>query len=287
MIAITGASGVLGRYVVECLTSAGMHFRILTRQDLDLAQPAGIGVQLDDLRPSAIIHLAAETNVDLCERDPAHAARINGVATGEIARWAGQVMVPIVYISTSALFGADGRLVYNELDLPCPINYYGRSKLLGEQHVRHYCAENALILRCGWMIGGGRDDKKFVGKIFEQINAGTKHLKAVSDRFGTVTFAGQLAALVVGGLQSHLVGTYNFASEGLVSRFDLMHFIAAQAHFDGKLEAVPSAMFPLSAPRALSEGIATIFGDHIDSKLRAGDWRTDLSNYISTVGLYY
>src|SRR5882724_4010910 len=122
-ILITGSTGMLGRYVMGLLAGkAPGELRVITRQECDLVSPGAAYTLVKKIRPSAILHLAAETDVDLCERDPGRAGLVNHLTTDAIARAASESGAWMLYVSTSNVFGAEGKLVYNELDMPCPTN---------------------------------------------------------------------------------------------------------------------------------------------------------------------
>lgn len=282
-ILVTGGTGMLGAYVIDALKNASSDIVITTRQQIDLSNPAKISSYINEVSPQIILHFAAETDVDLCEREPSRAAIKNHLATKKIAKAAKDCNAWILYISSSNVFGKDGHYFYNELDLPNPCNYYGRSKLSGEQEVRALCPTNHLIIRSGWMIGGGPDrDHKFVGKIVQQIKNGATTLKAVNDRLGSITSASQLANFIVWAINNKPTGTMHFSSSGIISRFDVALAIGDILNFSGTIVPVQSAMFPLSAPRPFSEGIESVYLDSLGDCPLPGYWKDDLANYIST-----
>lgn len=278
-ILITGATGMLGGYVKKFIDNTKYEIFCPKRSEFDLKKIDNIAKIIKDFKPNIILHLAAETNVDLCEVDIAHAAQVNYLATQEIAKTASEIGAWMVYISTSNVFGADKKLSYNELDLPCPLNYYGKSKLAGEEGVKKYLAQNSLIVRSGWMIGGGAQrDQKFVGKIIAQIRNKALVLKAVDDKYGTVTFACALAKFIIDSMKIRKVGLYHFASQGLVTRFDIANLVARNLNFQGELKPVKSSEFPLSAPRPDSEGISSVL---LNDKEGIKPILNDLKEYIN------
>jgi dTDP-4-dehydrorhamnose reductase len=281
---VTGNTGMLGRYVMNCLErAASVDVRVLSREQCDLVNPRSVYESVKQLGPSAILHLAAETDVDLCERNPGRAGLVNHLATDAIARAANETGAWFLYVSTSNVFGGEGKLIYNELDLPSPINYYGRSKLQGELAIRQRLPDSHLIVRAGWMIGGGsRHDHKFVGKVVKQIREKVPELRAVIDKFGALTSASLLADFITSALHMRTTGTFHFCSTGVVTRFDVAKAIADTLSFQGDLIGVPSSIFPLSAPRPQSEGIESIYSPIGGVTIR--DWRADLVSYLSEFG---
>lgn len=280
-VLITGATGMLGYYVTNYIDKNKYHVFCPTREEFDLKDTNKIESFIKKHSPNFILHLAAETNVDLCEQDIAHAAAVNYIATETIAKLANELGAWMTYISTSNVFGARNNLTYNELDLPDPVNYYGRSKLFGEYGVKKYLEHNSLIIRAGWMIGGGPSrDRKFIGKIINQIKDGVTTLNAVDDKYGTITMASSLANFILYSMETKRTGTVHFASKGLVTRFNIANLIAKSSYlnFSGNVLPVKSSQFPLPAPRSNSEGIVSIF---LNEKDGIGFVDSDIERYIA------
>jgi dTDP-4-dehydrorhamnose reductase len=277
-VLITGITGMLGCYIDNFVDRKKYQVFCPTRQELDLKNTTQIDSFVKKVSPNFILHLAAETNVDLCEQNIEHAALINCTAVEAVAKAASEVGAWMAYISTSNVFGARGKMVYNELDLPDPENYYGRSKLLGE-HMMQKHLKNFLIVRAGWMIGGGpARDQKFVGKIIKQIKNGESILYAVDDKYGNVTVAASLASFILRSMENERAGTFHFASKGLVTRFDIARLVAKSLNFSGEVLPVKSSKFPLPAPRANSEGISSVFLNEFDG---IGLVESDVIKYVA------
>src|SRR3990170_4048785 len=138
-VAVTGASGRLGRALVGALADApftGPAGPIAwDRAAFDLDAPDNVGARLDADRPEVVVHAAAWSDVDGCALDPALALRRNGAATGILAEACAARAIDLVAVSTNEVF--DGRRTdgrgYRPDDEPAPINAYGASKLEGER----------------------------------------------------------------------------------------------------------------------------------------------------------
>ena len=280
-VLITGSSGMLGSHVCDAIDKSKYQMICPNRDEFDLKNILNIARKIKDIKPDMILHFAAETNVDLCEVDTGHAYLVNSLATETIARTAKEIGAWMVYISTSNVFGFQKQLFYNELDLPNPVNYYGKSKLAGERTVQQHLPTSSLIIRSGWMVGGGaKKDHKFVGKIIEQIKKGAQVLRAVNDKYGTVTFAYSLASFIVKSMDEERIGLYHFASQGLVTRFDIAKMVAEFAGFKGSIKHASSSEFPLPAPRPDSEGIVSVvLSAENDLSLLSEDMRQYVSQF--------
>jgi dTDP-4-dehydrorhamnose reductase len=257
-ILVTGAAGVVGGYVAEVFAD---HELVLTDivgdlDRLDVTDPEAVRSSVTDLRPEVVIHLAAATDVDLCEKEPDLAYRTNAVGTQLVAlacREAGAIMV---YTSTAGVFGGEKPEPYIEYDAPGPANVYGHSKLGGERAVETLL-DRYYIARAGWMVGGGAKDRKFVGKILEQIDSSATRLLAVDDKVGSPTYARDFAHGIRALLDTGHYGLYHLVnSGGAGSRYDVaVELCSILGRDDISIERVSSAYFPLPAPRARSEAM--------------------------------
>ncbi|KAJ2378532.1 hypothetical protein IW150_000737 [Coemansia sp. RSA 2607] len=158
-VAVTGASGLLGRQVLaEAQSREGVNAigLALTRAEnglrkLDLTDESAINAFFQNARPDAIIHCAAERRPDIAATNPDLAERLNAQVPGMLARKAKEHGAFMIYVSTDYVF--DGRNPpYGVTDEPNPLNFYGRTKLAGE---RETLSENpnAAVLRVPLLYG--------------------------------------------------------------------------------------------------------------------------------------
>ena len=266
-------------YIVKLLEDNG-DFKIISpaRLEFNISDTHKIEAYIKEIKPDVIFHLAAETNVDLCETNPKHALIANSLSVEKISKIANELSSYLVFISTSNVFGAKSSLKYNELDMPDPVNYYGKSKYKAENFITQNNIANSLIIRAGWMIGGGAErDKKFVGKIIQQIKDGNTSIKAVGDKYGTITMASSLAKFIIKSTQDKLIGTYHYSSQGLLTRHEIAKIILKELKCNASLLETKSCQFPLPAPRPLSEGIESLY---LDEKDGIRHYEEDLHEYI-------
>ena len=254
-VAVTGATGRLGRAVVTALGEApftGPFGPIAwSRAIFDLDAPDAAGALLDRDRPEIVVHCAAWTDVDGCAREPEKAMARNGTATGVLAGAAAERGIDLIVVSTNEVF--DGRPAevrpYRPDDAPNPINPYGRSKHAGERlaEAAYDGASAELgIVRTAWLFGPPGND--FPSKILsaaERARASGQRLKLVGDEIGspsyTLDVAEAIAELIgaadVGGIR-HVVNS------GHATRAEWALEVLRQANLEVPTETVLAAEFP-------------------------------------------
>ena len=272
---VTGADGAVGSYVADIFSQERLFLTDV--KNLDITDREAMRRALIESKAKTVLHLAAETNVDRCEAEPEHAYRVNALGCENVALACREAGARLVYISTGAVFDGRNPEPCTEFDAPAPVNVYARAKLAGEEAVRRLVPEH-FIVRAGWMIGGGRRDKKFVYKILRLMDE-REEISAVSDKRGTLTYARDLLLQVKAYLADGRPGTYHGAHGGVVTRFDVALELARLTGKKVKVKAVGSDAFPLPAPRGDSEAIRNYKAQLLGIDVMP-DWKSALAAYV-------
>jgi dTDP-4-dehydrorhamnose reductase len=113
-ILVTGASGLLGGNLVthyaplsECtgwFSNNMISIQRASTERIDITDHESVSSALDRLRPDLIIHCAAATNVEWCEKNPELARKINEDATEFLAKKAVEIGANFVFTSTDSVF---------------------------------------------------------------------------------------------------------------------------------------------------------------------------------------
>ena len=286
-VLITGCGGMLGKAVYETFSS---RYKTLAT-DIDLNEPWLSPLDVRDIKavektvetfdPDIILHLAALTDLEYCERNQENAWLTNALGTENVALQAKNRGSTLVYVSTAGIFDGE-QDEYNDFDEPKPLSIYGKSKFHGEKFVQQNVPEH-FIFRAGWMMGGGPEkDKKFINKVYKQIKAGAKELYVVDDKLGTPTYTNDFAKGILSALQTQNYGLYNQVCTGGGSRLDVAREFVKLLGLEEqvKVTKVDSNYFQQEyfAPRPRSEKL-------VNMKLNARgmnvmrDWQTCLAEY--------
>jgi dTDP-4-dehydrorhamnose reductase len=221
-VLITGADGQVGRELVRKAGGLGISHSAFGKEDLDVTD-AGVVERLIQGQGSSsnlLINLAAYTDVDAAEGDPAGAFRVNARGVHLLAQACARAGMPMIHVSTDYVFGGESGGSFQETDPACPINVYGESKLAGEEALRGVLAEH-LILRTSWVFGPR--GKNFVRTMLRLAERASE-VQVVRDEIGCPTGAAHLAAVLLTLVERMRAqgfrnwGTYHFCGRPPVSR---------------------------------------------------------------------
>jgi dTDP-4-dehydrorhamnose reductase len=281
-----GSDGMLGSAVIPTLEAANHEvlntdITLTAHIWLDVRDPKSLDVHMRSFKPDVVLHLAAETSLEVCEDKPDHAWTTNAIGTKNVALACRQRDVPMVYISSAGVFDGQSDQAYTEFDDPCPINVYGASKYAGEKFVRQLVPEH-YIARAGWMMGGGPlKDKKFVGHITKQLAKNPGTIRAVCDKRGTPTYSKDFAVCLESLIQTGRYGTYHMVSPGNVSRYDVACAVVEMLGGDANVTPCSSAYFAADfpAPRPPSECMRNMVLELEGNQTMRG-WKDALADYL-------
>ena len=282
MILLTGGTGQVGRYVANNLKRDNLVFVAPTRAEFNLNELDTISTFLVGKTFKTVLHVAAETNVDLCESDPEGALRRNFESTKMLAEYCALNGSRFVFVSSAGALSGEDELMHLESATPSPCNVYAESKALAEDFIRANNS-NYVILRAAWMLGKSSNVKKFAELMVEKISA-NQDVSAVFDKFGSLTSARRFANLISTLIDSDEVGTFNIGSRTPCSRYDVAKEIAWRLSSKSNVEPVPSSMFKLPAPRGFSEGL-----DSTQAQLILGyealKWEDELQEFMNELNI--
>ncbi|RLE47948.1 MAG: dTDP-4-dehydrorhamnose reductase [Candidatus Methanomethylicota archaeon] len=270
-ILITGASGLLGTKLCEIALSRNyeVYSAYNTHEPL-YGRPIRLDVSNDDavekafrkIRPEAVVHAAALTHVDKCELEKELAWKINVEGTGNIARLCRRHGAFLVYVSTDYVFDGETGM-YKETDKPSPINYYGLTKLKGEEKVKAV-ADKFCIARASVIYGSVPAAGKVNFALWLLEKLGNKErVKIVTDQWNSPTLNTNLAQMILEVVERKITGTYHLAGATRISRYDFAKLIAKSFNLDERLIIPASSdQFKWAAKRPKDSSLNTQKAQH-------------------------
>lgn len=259
-ILITGANGLLGKSLLHA--GKGRHTLLATgrgpqRGDcfgatyakVDLMVDGDLQRAMEDFRPDAVIHAAAMTQVDDCERNPNQCQALNVEATANVIAACESHDAHLLLLSTDFIFdGKDGP--YAEDAEANPLSVYGQSKLDAETLVKaSACAWTIArtILVIGYVPTLSRSNIILWAR--EALAKGQR-IQVVNDQYRSPTWSMDLAEACLQIIDSHSLGTYHISGPESMSILDLVHRVARHAGLDaGLIDEVSSQTLSQVAAR--------------------------------------
>lgn len=275
-VVITGHNGQLGR---QLMTAFGGHELLPFDLPCDDITDPGISSCITAFRPDLVVHAAAYTDVDGCEKDPELAFRVNAFGTQNVALAAQQAGAALLHISTNEVFDGTRREHYREWDAANPISTYARSKAAAEQIVRDLAGGRFYIVRIAWLFGPG--GVNFVTKILagaEKYGA----LRVAADEFGNPTYAPDLAAACARLAESGRYGIYHLTNAGFCSRYEFARAIMQLAGKpDLPITPILSAEWPRPSKPPLHAVLANTAAAALGITLRP--WQEAVGEYVRSL----
>ena len=271
---IVGAEGQIGEAINEVLDPLEIEALNTDKNELDITQTDEVLRFGEIHRPDVIINCAAVTDVELCEREPEHAFRVNALGARNLSIVARKIGAKMVQLSTDDVFDGLASKPYTEFDETAPRTVYGKSKLAGERYVKEFTHKH-FIIRSNWVYGKGNN---FVNRVLEAADKGNP-LSVASDQFGSPTSAEDLAKMILYLISTNEYGTYHVTCTGVCSRYEFAQEILKLAGKSMKLKAVPTEQSDLSSVRP-PYAVLDNFILRIIEMYNMPDWKESLKVYM-------
>ncbi|HPI92082.1 MAG TPA: dTDP-4-dehydrorhamnose reductase [Deltaproteobacteria bacterium] len=278
-ILVTGAGGMLGHDVVQTLEMQGHEVWgtdvASSEEKLDITKPDQIRYAIASFRPEWIVNCAAYTNVDGAEEHEDTAILLNAKGPEMLSRACRRHSVKLLHISTDYVFDGEKDTPYSEDDPPGPINFYGVSKLAGENAVRHQMTEY-LIVRTQWLIG--HHGRNFISTILAAAQV-KETLQVVNDQWGSPTFAPDLAKALAHLMEIDARGIFHVCNRGKTTWYDLASKAIEFVGLGTKVVPVATSEYPRPARRPRYSILSTTKFTEKTGKVMPL-WQTSLGNHV-------
>ena len=233
-ILVTGASGLLGSKL--CKLAVRKNYEIYSAYSqhkplcgapvqFDISDKDAVEKIFKKVKPEAVVHTAALTNVDKCELEKERAWKINVEGTENIAESCEKFHAFLVYTSTDYVFDGE-KGMYKENHKPNPVNYYGLTKLKGEESIKNltdeYCIARTSVIY-GTIPAAGKTN--FALWLLDKLERKEK-VKIVTDQWNSPTLNTNLANMILEVSERKLTGTFHLAGATRLSRFEFTKLLA-------------------------------------------------------------
>ena len=274
---IVGSNGQLGTAINDVIDPLEMEVFNTDKEELDITKTDEVLSFGEINRPDVIINCSGVTDVDLCEREPELAYRVNALGARNLSIVARKVGAKMVQLSTDDVFDGLSKTPYSEFDDTNPKTVYGRSKRAGENYVKEFTHKH-FIVRSNWVYGRGNN---FVTRVLAAAEE-VKVLYVASDQFGSPTSAKDLARIILYLIQTNEYGTYHATCKGVCNRYEFALEILRLAGKNAELKTVPTNESDLSSARP-AYAVLDNFILRIIDVYEMPDWKDSLKEYMNEV----
>ncbi|MDB5852789.1 MAG: family oxidoreductase [Herminiimonas sp.] len=231
-LAITGATGTLGRAFSRICGVRGLDHVLLSRSEMDIADRSSIEAALRRHQPWAVINTAGYVRVAEASENADRCFRENAEGAGLLAEACNRLGIPFVTFSSDLVFNGELGRPYVESDPPSPACVYGQSKAEAERRVVAVHA-GALIIRTSAFFGPW-DEYNFVYAVLRDASDG-KTISANDGVLVSPTYVPDLAHGVLDLLIDGETGIWHLANQGTLSWYELARHVVRATGLDQRL----------------------------------------------------
>ncbi|HEX8610959.1 MAG TPA: family 1 glycosylhydrolase [Telluria sp.] len=254
-ILITGATGTLGRAFARICARRNLAYRLLSRQEMDIADPASVEQAMQRYQPWAVVNASGYVRVDEAENDVERCFRENVAGPAVLAAACARHGVHLTTFSSDLVFDGRQQRPYMESDDVTPINIYGKSKAAAERAVLEQ-QPGALVVRTSSFFGPW-DSHNFVTQALTSLEGGAP-FAAASDITVTPTYVPDLVNACLDLAIDKESGIWHLTNGDPLTWVELASKAAQQAGVDAsRLEAQPGAACRYLAPRPAYSALHT------------------------------
>ena len=250
---ITGATGTLGRAFARICKDRGLYYKLVSRADMNIADPESVRRAVNTYNPWAIVNTAGYVRVDDAEKESDRCYQENTEGPTVLARICKEKDIQFLTFSSDMVFDGKKEGAYTESDEPNPLNVYGRSKALAEKAVLEILPE-ALVIRTSAFFGIW-DRYNFVYYALQSFIQGIP-FTAANDVKISPTYVPDLVHTSLDLLIDKAKGIWHLTNEGTYTWAELATLVAEIALLKNvKIDAQPVSTFQLPSYRPLNTAL--------------------------------
>lgn len=239
-ILLTGSTGFFGNYFNTHLKKKNLIYNIINKSNnknlknrfkLNLQNQKKIDYFVKRYSPSIIVHAAAITDVDYCEKFKISALRSNYISTKNLVNVAKKYKKFFIFISSDQLFDGSKKK-YNEKSIYSPNNFYSTTKVKSEIYIKKNL-KDFLIIRTNFFGRSPKERKSFSDFIINNIMK-KKKIKLFEDVIFNPVHLSTLIKIIEQLIILKKKGIFNISSDKPISKYEFGKKIIKKLNLDEK-----------------------------------------------------
>jgi len=221
-IVVTGATGLLGGWLVSELANAGDEVIAFGgpsrgKNGLDVTDGPAVTAAIVAARPDAVIHAAALSAMSDCARAPDLARRINVEGTANVVAACREAGARLVHVSTDLVFDGE-HAPYDTSSPTAPTSVYGRTKADAEREVAQV---EGVVVRVSLLFGPTRTARRgFFDQQLDMLRRGER-LRLFHDEWRTPLSLRAAAEALSAIARSDVKGVLHVGGPERLSRWEM------------------------------------------------------------------
>lgn len=282
-ILVTGSDGQLGQcFKLVANEFPNQELLFVNHLEVDINNKKTLSNKYEKIPFDLIINCAGYTNVDKAEDEAANAEEVNFLGVKNLVHFAEEKKIKIIHFSTDFVF--DGKLSersYNEMDMPNPINIYGKTKLLGENAFKNAKCPHTTF-RIAWLFSPFGNN--FIKTIIKASRV-NKSVKIVNDQWGKPTYGLDLARALLSRIEHpdlFKYETYHYAQGPKTNWYRIASKVINLLGINCNISPISTSDYPSVANRPLSTSLDTSrIENTLDLSIR--DWEGALEDCLNNL----
>lgn len=231
-VLLTGSNGLVGSKFVDDFQEKYI-FETMDLSDpinpVDITNEIQVMEKLENSSADFVVHFAAYTDVTGAFKQSGDkngvAYKVNVDGTKNLVKACQEFNKHLIHISTAYVFDGNKDGLYQETDLPNPIEWYGQTKLWAEEAVAN-ASIDSTILRIDQPFRTDAFAKKdIVHRILDGLDAGTLYPQFNNHYFGP-TFIDDFAKILDFVIRTKTTGLFNASSGEKWTDYDFANLVA-------------------------------------------------------------
>ena len=190
-----------------------------------------IDIIVNKIKPDIILHTAAITDVDLCEKDQKLSKKINYDLTKKISNICKKKKIKLIFISTDQVFSKN--LNNLETQKMSPINIYSLHKSMAEKYILDNL-QDYLIIRTNFFGIAPKNKKSFIDFVYSNLNL-KKKINLITDIIHNPISIHLLIKYITKLININSFGVFHISSNEKISKYQLGMKIAKIFNLDNTI----------------------------------------------------